>query len=82
MNVGTKIMYFDHCVNYVKFLFEGNYNFVNFIRTLQYKLFVFLSEERSHTCMKKKTIKQTNKTITITKNFNKTKEGLYFWVNA
>ena len=60
MNVGTKIMYFDHCVNYVKFLFEGNYNFVNFIGTLQYKLFVFLSEERSHTCMKKKN-NQTNK---------------------
>ena len=75
-------MYFDHCVIYVKFPFEGNYNFVNFIGTLQYKLFVFLSEEKeSYLHEKKKTIKQTNKTITITKN-NKTKEGLYFWVNA
>ena len=79
-------MYFDHCVNYVKFLFEGNYNFVNFIGTLQFKLFVFLSEEKEsylHEKNKQKTIKQTNKTITITitKN-NKTKEGLYFWVNA
>ena len=76
-------MYFDHCVNYVKFLFEGNYNFVNFIGTLQYKLFVFLSEEKESYLHeeKNKTTKQTNKTITITKN-NKTKEGLYFWVNA
>ena len=75
-------MYFDHCVNYVKFLFEGNYNFVNFIGTLQYKLFVFLSEEKESYLheKKKQSNKQTNKTITI-KN-NKTKEGLYFWVNA
>ena len=75
-------MYFDHCVNYVKFLFEGNYNFVNFIGTLQYKLFVFLSEEKESYLHEKKkhSNKQTNKTITITKN--KTKEGLYFWVNA
>ena len=72
-------MYFDHCVNYVKFLFEGNYNFVNFIGTLQYKLFVFLSEEKESYLHEKN--KQTNKTITKAKN-NKTKEGLYFWVNA
>ena len=76
-------MYFDHCVNYVKFLLESNYNFIG---TLQYKLFVFLSEEKESysTSMEKKQItknKQTNKTKTITKN-NKTKEGLYFWVNA
>ena len=60
-------MCFDHCVNYVKFLFEGNYNFVNFIGTLQYKLFAFLSEEKEsylHEKKKQKTIKQTNKTIT------------------
>ena len=69
-------MYFDHCVNYVKFLFEGNYNFVNFIGTLQYKLFVFLSEEKESYLHEKKKNNQTNKTIT--KN-NKTKEGLYFW---
>ena len=75
-------MYFDHCVIYVKFLFEGNYNFAIFIGTLQYKLFVFLSEEKeSYLHEKKNTIKQTNKTITITKN-NKTKEDLYFWVNT
>ena len=74
-------MYFDHCVNYVKFLFEGNYNFVNFIGTLQYKLFVFLSEEKESYLHEKKKKKQSNKIITITKN-NKTKEGLYFWVNA
>ena len=60
-------MYFDHCVNdnYVKFLFEGNYNFVNFIGTLQYKLFVFLSEEKEsylHEKQNKKTNNQTNKT--------------------
>ena len=57
-------MYFDHCVNYVKFLFEGNYNFVNFIGTLQYKLFVFLSEEKEsylHEKTKKQKNNQTNK---------------------
>ena len=52
-------MYFDHCVNYVKFLFEGNYNFVNFIGTLQYKLSFFLSEERESYLHEKKN--QTNK---------------------
>ena len=56
-------MYFDHCVNYVKFLFEGNYNFVNFIGTLQYKLFVFLSQEKESYLRekKKKKKKQSNK---------------------
>ena len=63
-------MYFDYCVNYVKFLFEGNYNFVSFIGTLQYKLFVFLSEEKESYPHEKK------------KKNNQTKEGLYFWVNA
>ena len=69
-------MYFDHCVNYVKFLLESNYNFIG---TLQYKLFVFLSEE-NELYLHEKTSKQTNKTKTITK-INKTKEGLYFWLN-
>ena len=49
-------MYFDHCVNYVKFLLEINYNFIG---TLQYKLFVFLSEEKESYLHEKK--KQTNK---------------------
>ena len=75
-------MYFDHCVNYVKFLLESNYNF---IETLRYKLFVFLNEEKESYLHEKtkqnKNKKQTNKTITITTN-NKTKDGLYFWVNA
>ena len=56
-------MYFDHCVNYVKFLFEGNYNFVNFIGTLQYKWFLFLSEEKESNLNEKKnnlTNKQNN----------------------
>ena len=74
-------MYFDHCVNYVKFLFEGNYNFVNFIGTLQYKWFVFLSEEKESNLNEKKKKNQSNKQTKLTKN-NKTKEGLYFWVNA
>ena len=56
-------MYFDHCVNYVKFLLEINYNFIG---TLQYKLFVFLSEEKeSYLHEKNKKPKQTNKTKTI-----------------
>ena len=74
-------MYFDDCINYVKFLFESNYNFIG---TLQYKLFVFLSNEKESYLHEKKEQNKnsrTNKTITITKN-NKTKEGLYFWVNA
>ena len=53
-------MYFDHCVNYVKFLFEGSDNFVNFIGTLQYKLFVFLSEEKESYLHEKKN-NETNK---------------------
>ena len=53
-------MYFDHCVNYLKFLLESN---CNFIGTLQYKLFVFLTEEKeSYLHEKKNNNKQTNKT--------------------
>ena len=48
---------FDHCVNYVKFLFESNYNFIG---TLQCKLFVFLSEEKESYLHEKKN-KQINK---------------------
>ena len=56
-------MYFNHYVNYVKFLLESNYNFIG---TLQYKLFVFLSEEKeSYLHEKNKNKKQTNKTKTI-----------------
>ena len=54
-------MYFDHYVNYVKFLFEINYNFIG---TLQYKLFVFLSEENEsylHEKKKQQQQQQTNK---------------------
>ena len=65
-------MYFDHCVNYVKFLLESNYSFIG---TLQYKLFVFLSEEKESYLHEKKKQKQTNKQ---NKN-NKTKESLV-WV--
>ena len=53
-------MYFDHYINYVKFLFESNYNFIG---TLQYKLFVFLSEEKEsylHEKQKNKTKTKTN----------------------
>ena len=66
-------MYFDHCVNdnYVKFLFEGNYNFVNFIGTLQYKLFVFLSEEKESYLHEKQ--KNKNKNNQTNKQNNKTK---------
>ena len=69
---------FDHCVNYVNLLFESNYNFIG---TLRCKFFVFLSEEKEsylHEKKKEQTNKQTNKQ---NKN-SKTKEGLYFWVNA
>ena len=55
-------MYFDHCVNYVKFLLESNYNFIG---TLQYKLFVFLSKEKESYLHEKNKNKQTNKTKTI-----------------
>ena len=69
-------MYFDHCVNYVKFLFEGNYNFVNFIGTLQYKLFVFLSEEKE-SYLHEKTNKQTNKTIAIKKTIKQKRAFIF-----
>ena len=56
----------------VKFLFEGNYNFVNFIGTLQYKLFVFLSEEKESYLHEKQKNKnknnQTDKKKTIKQN--------------
>ena len=74
-------MYFDHCVIYVKFLLESNYNFIG---TLQYKLFVFLNEEKeSYLHEKQKTKKKRKKKQTNKQNKNnKTKEGLYFLVNV